>query len=109
MRRRPMKFLAVAVALTALPFLALAQAPAEAPKPPLYSFYGTFDANIHYSTADGATNPAQDVKGRTAVSIDSSNVGIRGTLKVDDTIGATYQCEISAAFDGINPAGICNR
>lgn len=115
MRRRPMKFLSVAVALAALPFLALAQAPAEPakpaepPKPPLYSFYGTFDGNAQYTKASGATNAAQNVAGRAAVSFDSSNIGIRGTLKVDDYIGATYQCEISAAVDGINAAGICGR
>ena len=115
MRRRPTTFLAVALALATVPFLALAQAPAEPakpaepPKPALYSFYGTLDANVHYTTASGATTATQDVAGRTAVSFDSSNIGIRGTLKVDDSIGATYQCETSASGDGIGPAGICNR
>ena len=121
MRRRPMKFLAVAPALAALPFLALAQAPAEAPKPPLYSFYGTLDANLHYSTASGATTgtpplnapdrPANgpDVAGRTSVSFDSSNIGIRGTLQVNEYAGATYQCETSASADGVAGAVLCNR
>ena len=109
MRRRPMKFLSVAVALAALPFLALAQAPAEPPKPPLYSIYGTLDANLHYTTATGATTPTEDVAGRTSVSFDSSNIGIRGTLMVDDYIGATYQCETAASGDGIAGAVLCNR
>ncbi len=120
MRRRPTTFLAVALALATVPFLALAQAPAEAPKPPLFTIYGTLDANAQYTTASGATTGTPplnapstanlpDVAGRAAVSFDSSNIGIRGTLKVDEYIGATYQCETAASGDGIGGAVLCNR
>lgn len=122
MRRRPAQFLAVALAA---PALALAQTPpaepaaappaaapakpAEAPKPPLFTVYGTLNANFNYNKASGATTATQDVKGRGSVSFDSTNIGIRGTLKVDDYIGATYQCETAAAADGVGVSGLCNR
>src|SRR5512141_516969 len=85
-----------------LPVLAAAQAPAtpEAtpppaapatppaakpapPPPPLVQVYGTLNVNLHYadvSDATTGTNPAA----RFAVSADSSNVGVRGTLKMSD-------------------------
>ncbi len=137
MRRRPTTFLAVALALATVPFLALAQAPAEPPKPseapaakpaeppkpPLFTIYGTLDANGQYTKAGGATTgtpppnapstanlPA--VQGRGAASFDSSNIGIRGVLQVNEYAGATYQCETAASADGIfspTPTGICNR
>lgn len=114
MRRRPTTFLAAAFALAALPLLALAQAAAEpakpeAPKPPLVSIYGTLNVNFQITAARGATTPAQTVEARNALSPDSSNIGVRGGLNVNEYVGATYQCEISAALDGITPAGICGR
>ncbi|HEY6104699.1 MAG TPA: porin [Anaeromyxobacteraceae bacterium] len=116
MRRPLAPFHSVAfLALASLPFLALAQAPAEpakpaeAPKPPLFSIYGTLDANVQYTTASGATTAAQDVAGRAAVSFDSSNIGIRGVLQVNEYAGATYQCETAASADGIAGAVLCNR
>jgi len=105
------KSFAAAIAL-ALPFAAMAQAPAEA-KPaeakPLVTIYGTLNVNFQYSEAVGATAAASDVKGRYGVSVDSSNIGVRGAYDVNEYVGAVYQCETSAVVDGITPSGICNR
>ena len=118
MRRLRTTFLAF-LALAALPLLALAQAPAEPAKPaeapaakppaPLATIYGTLNVNFQITQAKGATAATADVKRRNAVSTDSSNIGVRGGVDVNEYIGATYQCEISAALDGISPAGICGR
>ncbi len=125
MRRRLTRFMTVA-SVAALPFLTLAQTPAEPapaapppaepakpaepPKPKLFDWYGTLDANLQYTKASGATaGAAGNVAGRAAISFDSSNIGIRGTLMANEYAGATYQCETSATADGINVSGICNR
>ncbi len=126
MRRPLAPFHSVALlALASLPLLALAQTPAEPAKPaeapaakpaaPLATIYGTLNVNFQITSATGATTvpPAlpgsADVKSRNALSTDSSNIGVRGSLDVNEYVGATYQCEISAAVDGISPAGICGR
>ncbi len=118
MRRRPMALPATAfLALASLPALALAQATAEpakpaeapAPKPPLATIYGTLNVNFQLTAAPSATNSAQSVRPRNSVSVDSSNLGVRGGLTVNEMVGATYQCETSANVDGINVQGICNR
>lgn len=117
MRRRPTAPLVAAMlALAFLPALALAQAaaepakPAAAPaKPPLAAIYGTLNVNFQLTAAPGATNPAQSVRPRNSVSVDSSNIGVRAALPVNEWVGGTAQCETSANVDGINVQGICNR
>ncbi len=119
MRRPLAPFHSVALlALASLPLLALAQAPAEPAKPaeapaakpaPIATLYGTLNVNFQITSATGATTATQDVKSRNAVSTDSSNIGVRGNLKVDEWVGATFQCETSANVDGIGASGICNR
>lgn len=107
--RRVLSLFAAAVLLAA-PFAAAAQEQKPAaPAVPLVSIYGTLNVNFQITAARGATNPAQTVEARNALSTDSSNIGVRGGLTVNEYVGATYQCEISAAVDGINPAGICGR
>ena len=98
------KKLIAAVLVLASPLVALAQA-----APPAVSIYGTLNVNTQYTEASGATTSAQSVKSRYAVSTDSSNIGVRGTLKVSEYVSALVQCETSAAVDGIGPSGICNR
>jgi predicted porin len=90
-----------------LPVAALAQA-AEAPKPAV-TVYGTLNVNMQSTEAKGATTATQDIKSRLALSNDSSNVGVKASLKVSDMIGGVAQCETSANISGINGAGICNR
>lgn len=114
------KFFAAALALS-LPLAGSAQnaepaKAAAAPAPaaqadmkPTVTLYGTLNVNLQTTRAAGATNPAQTVSSRFAVSTDSSNIGVRGGLTVNEWVGATYQCEASANVDGINPSGICNR
>ncbi len=113
------KLFAAALALT-LPLVAAAQTPppaeptppaakpAAAP-PPAVQLYGTLNVNLQYTEASGATAPAVNVKPRFAISTDSSNVGVRGTLKLNDTVSAVYQCETSANIEGEGVSGICNR
>ncbi len=84
-------------------------APATKPAAPLATVYGTLNVNFQITAARNATDAAQNVKTRNAVSTDSSNIGVRGSLIVNEYVGATYQCEISANVDGINAAGICGR
>jgi len=97
---------AAAVALT-LPLSALAQT-AEAP-PPLFTIYGTLNVNLQYTKAGDATaGSASDVSGRFAVSSDSSNIGIRGTLDVAHGLKVVYQCETAAALDA-STGSLCGR
>lgn len=99
----------VAALTLSLPISALAQAAAP-PAPPAVQVYGTLNVNLQYTEAGDATaGSASDVSARFAVSTDSSNVGVRGTLKLNDALSATYQCETSANVDGEGPSGICNR
>ncbi len=99
------KKLITAVLVLASPLAALAQA-----APPAVSIYGTLNVNTQYTEASGATNSAQSVKSRYAVSTDSSNIGVRGTLKVSEYVSALVQCETSANVDGINATGLlCGR
>jgi predicted porin len=92
-----------------LPFMAGAQAPAAPPKP-LFNIYGTINVNLQYSEASGSEDSSNNnVAGRWGVSIDSSNIGIRGTADIAHGMGITYQCESTAAIDGVSPAGFCGR
>jgi predicted porin len=106
----------LAAALTAaLPFAALAQMteqkPAEAkPTPPIAQLYGTLNVNLQYTEAGDATaGSAADVSPRTALSIDSTNIGVRGSLEVRPGLSVTYQCETQASIDGEDTRAICNR
>jgi predicted porin len=105
------KLLAAFLAV-ALPAAALAQEAAKPAPPPeaktTVTVYGTINANLHNSSASGL-NAAGDVDGRWAVSLDSSNVGFRGTLEALPWIGATFQCETAANVDGLSLAALCNR
>lgn len=122
---KPLKTLVAAGLVASLPLAALAQAtppaepakpaetaPAAAPAKPAAAtvqVYGTLNVNLQTTKAADATNPAQNVRARTALSTDSSNIGVRGALKVNEWVGAVYQCETSANVDGIGPIGLCNR
>jgi predicted porin len=75
----------------------------------LVTVYGTLNANFQATQAKGATNPAQDVASRWMVSVDSSNIGFRGGLSVNQWIGAIYQCETGVAANGLSGATLCNR
>ncbi|HET6413403.1 MAG TPA: porin [Anaeromyxobacter sp.] len=101
----------------AMPLAAAAQAaantsaPAAAPegfKLP-FTIYGTLNLNFQDSKMQGAANPALNVNPRTLVSTDSSNIGIRGTFDVAGGLQVVYQCETSAAINGVSVSGICNR
>ena len=106
------RMLIATLALT-LSASALAQAPAapaEPPKAPLATVYGTLNVNFQYAEASDATaGSASDVSGRTAVSIDSSNIGVRGGLDVEHGLKVVYQCETQASLDGMDVRGLCNR
>jgi predicted porin len=84
-----------------------AAAPAAAK--PLFQIYGTLNVNFQLTEAPNATNPAQSVDYRTGVSVDSTNIGIRGTADVAYGLGIVYQCETSAQVDAIGVSGLCNR
>jgi predicted porin len=83
--------------------------PAEPAKPPLVQVYGTLNVNLQYTEASESTNPAQNVRPRFAVSIDSSNVGVRGTLELIDGVKGIYQCETQASIDGEDLRALCGR
>lgn len=110
------KLFAVALAV-ALPAAALAQAAAPAPAAapatpapaPLVQVYGTLNVNLQYTGAESATNTAQNVKPRLGLGLDSSNIGVKGTVDVVGGLKVTYQCETSANIDGEGVSGICNR
>lgn len=132
---KPLKTLVAAGLVASLPLAALAQttppaeepakpaetAPAPAPAPaaapaaaaksgvPTVQVYGTFNVNFQNTKAAGATNPAENIRARNALSVDSSNVGVKGALNVNEWVGAVYQCETSATLDGPTFSGICNR
>jgi len=84
-----------------------AKAP-EAPKP-LFTIYGTLNVNLQYTSAEGATDKTKNVKARTAVSPDSSNLGVKGAADVGSGLQVVYQCETSANVNGAGTSGICNR
>ncbi|MFZ5558250.1 MAG: porin [Pseudomonadota bacterium] len=73
------------------------------------TIYGTLNVNFQTTEAKGATNPAQSVSSRTALSTDSSNIGLRGIEDMGGGLKAIFQCETSANVDGIGVSGICNR
>jgi predicted porin len=92
-----------------------AEAPAPPPakpaaeKAPLVQVYGTFNVNLQYTEEAHATNPVGNVKGRFAVSIDSTNVGVRGTADLIGGLKGVYQCETQASIDGEDLRSLCNR
>jgi predicted porin len=97
----------LAVLTVAVPGLAFAQAAAPAP---VVQLYGTLNLNLQYAEASGATaGTASNVNPRFAVSTDSSNVGVRGSVDVLHGLKAVYQCETTANADGEGVSGICNR
>lgn len=103
--------LTVAALSLTLPAVAAAQAAAAPPAAPKASVtvYGTLNVNLQSTMAKGATNPAQSVEARGAVSTDSSNIGVKGTAEVAFGLSAIGQCETSAAVDAIGTSGLCNR
>jgi predicted porin len=107
------KLLVAVIALSPLAtFAQEAAKPAEPPKPPpppAVQVYGTLNVNLQYTGAEGATTSAQNVKPRFAVSIDSSNVGVKGMIDVAGGLKAVYQCETQASIDGDDTRAICNR
>ncbi len=100
----------LALTLSASAFAQAPAAPAEPPKAPLATVYGTLNVNFQYAEASDATaGSASDISGRTAVSIDSSNIGVRGGLDVEHGLKVVYQCETQASIDGMDVRGLCNR
>jgi predicted porin len=99
------------IAILALTFsvTALAQEAAKPAPPPAVQVYGTFNLNLQYTEAGGAEGTAVDVEPRLAISPDSSNVGVRGTLALTDALNAVYQCETGANIDGESLVSLCNR
>lgn len=98
------------VAMAILPCAALAQAPAAAPAKPLAQLYGTLNVNLQYTEASDATAANSDVAPRAAISIDSTNIGVRGTFDLGrGGLGVVYQCETQASLDGEDTRAICNR
>jgi predicted porin len=120
---KALKTLLAAAVIVALPVAGIAQtppaepakpaeaAPAPAAKPatPIVTVYGTLNVNLQYTEAGDATVAANDVSPRASVSIDSSNVGVRGGVDVSHGLKAVYQCETAANIDGEGVAGLCNR
>jgi predicted porin len=102
----------IAALALSLPLAASAQqaAPAAAPAP-LYQIYGTFNVNGQYFEASKPTGAAgTSVAGRYGISVDSSNLGVRGTADTGRFgLGVVYQCETSATVDGSAAIGLCNR
>lgn len=100
--------------LAVFPLGATAQTPTGAPAAPLptppVQLYGTINVNLQYTEASGATAPgATNVKPRAAVSVDSSNIGVKGAIKVSDQLGVVLQCETAATLDGDDLRAFCNR
>jgi predicted porin len=101
----------IAALALSLPLAAFAQQ-AAAPAP-LYQIYGTLNVNGQYTEFPKPTRAAAavSVAGRTGVSVDSSNVGIKGAVDTGQFgLGVVYQCETSAQVDGDAAAFVvCNR
>jgi predicted porin len=101
----------IAALAVSLPLVATAQQPAaaEPPKAPLAQIYGTLNLNLQYTEAGDATAGSDaDVPGRFALSVDSTNIGVRGTFDTGQGLNVVYQCETSANLD-VGGAGLCNR
>jgi predicted porin len=102
------RFLVVVAA--SLPLAGQAQTPPAAPPAaPLVQVYGTLNVNLQYTGAESATTVAQNVKPRFAISIDSSNIGVRGTADVAGGLKAVYQCETQASVEGEDLRALCGR
>src|SRR5512146_872938 len=101
----------LAVVTASLPIAASAQAAKPAPAPaPLVQVYGTLNVNLQYTESAGSTaGRAGNVKPRFALSIDSTNVGVRGTAPLSYGLKAVYQCETQASIDGEDLRPLCNR
>jgi len=97
--------------LAALAALPVASTPLAADPPKATaSVYGTLNVNLQTTKATGAAaGAAANVKERLAVSVDSSNVGVRGAITLNEWIGGVAQCETGANVDGIAGAALCNR
>lgn len=61
--------------------------------------------NFQWTQGKGATQSAQSVEPRTAVSTDSTNLGIRGTFDVQEVLQVVCQCETSAAVNSLSVSG----
>jgi len=113
MKRR---VLATAVAaLSAAPVAAWAQTGTV-------QIYGTLNANFQVTERSGATAAGTtglatlaatptglNAKSRNAMSVDSSNLGFRGTENLGNGWKATFQIETSANIDGDNQTPLANR
>jgi predicted porin len=104
-----LKKLIAVLASAGLPLAAAAQAAAAPAAPPLVQVYGTLNVNLQYAEASDATPPGTNIAPRAAISIDSTNIGVRGTLAVDHGLKVVYQCETQASVDGEDTRAICNR
>ena len=102
---------AAAASPVAAPEPAVAPAPAASPAAPKagVTLYGTLNGNFQITQAKGATNAADSVASRNAVSIDSSNVGVKAQAELLNGFGVTAQCETGASFDGLDTKALCNR
>jgi predicted porin len=98
-----MTFLKKSIAALAVSLPLVASAQQAAAPAPLYQIYGTLNLNFQYAEAGRATNRTQSITGRTAVSPDSSNIGIRGTASVVGGLSVVYQCETFAGLNAQQP------
>jgi predicted porin len=71
--------------------------------------YGTLNVNLQRTSAEGATTRADGIHPRNGVSVDSSNIGVKGSLALGSGLSVIGQCETSAAIDGVGTSGICGR
>jgi hypothetical protein len=117
--------LSIAAVLLAAPLASRAQetkapaaepAPVPAtPAPPTVQVYGTLNVNTQWTrtfngvTAAGVPTKANDVSPRLAISTDSTNIGVRGGMKVIDWMQVDYQCETQAQVNGFDLRGLCGR
>jgi predicted porin len=114
------KLLAAAVAgLFAAPFAAWAQ---TAPPSGSVQIYGTLNTNFQTADRKGATAAGTaglaslaaaptglNAASRNAISVDSSNLGFRGTENLGNGWKANFQIETSANIDGDNQRPLANR
>ena len=63
------------------------------------TLYGTLNADFEYVKATGASGVGANVPGRTRVSSNSSNIGVRGSEPLGGGLNAFFQVESSVALD----------
>lgn len=96
------KLIALAVAGAFAPALAMADGSNV-------TIYGTINSAFENVKAESAAGAGANLRSRSRVSTDSSNIGFKGTEDLGGGLKAWFQCETSATTDGAGTSGICNR